>query len=222
MVELRREEYLFLVTFMLLSDYMNYGSTKIKTTDKIVREKLISYLSSNDKNSYVVEEFDIDNGSVRADVVAVSNNMVHGYEIKSDSDTLLRLPNQVKYYNQVFSTMTLVVGVEHVVDALYLIPDWWGVVIASNSEGPVNLNVIRECKINQSINYKTLADLLRKNELIDILKIHSPGGSYSGMTKSRLKHEAVASIPNESIMGYLSSKLAQRNSQSYLNMKVSF
>jgi hypothetical protein len=211
-----------IITFMLLSDYMNFGSIKIKTTDKNVREKLLSRLSNDRENSYLLEEFDIERGTVRADVVSISNSMVHGYEIKSDSDTLLRLPKQVKYYNQVFSTVTLVVGSEHVVDALYLIPDWWGVMVASNNNGSVKLNAIREGKVNENINYTTVADLLRKNELVDILKEYAPGRPYSSMSKDRLKNEAVTCIPKESIMHYLSNILERRNRNNLLNLKVTF
>lgn len=222
MAEQKTTNQLSKIVFMLLSVYMNPGSGKIKTKDRDVRDKLISHLSKKQRDTYLLEEFNIERGIVRADVVEVSNGRVHGYEIKSDSDTLSRLPKQVKYYNQVFSTVTLVVGREHIVNALYMIPDWWGVMVATSECGVVRLNTIRESKENNNIEYNAVADLLHKNELRNMLKSYAPEKTYSHMTKDSLRLEAATCLPGESIMRLLSTRLVQKSRASFLNLKISF
>ena len=44
-------------------------------------------------NSRVVDELELLRGVVRVDVAVISDTL-HGYEIKSASDNLIRLPNQ--------------------------------------------------------------------------------------------------------------------------------
>jgi hypothetical protein len=48
----------------------------------------------------MLDEFGLEHGEVRVDV-AVINGELHGYEIKSERDTLERLPRQVKAYSAV-------------------------------------------------------------------------------------------------------------------------
>lgn len=206
------------IIFMLLSTYMNLGSKQTKTNDKKVRESLIHHLKGSEDSSVIFEEFDIERGRVRADVVSVSGSMVHGFEIKSDVDTLTRLPNQVKYYNQVFSTVTLVVGSEHVVKALHIIPDWWGVMVATQTNSSIVLNTVRGTKRNDEINVETVANLLHRKELVEILNEYAPGRTYSGMSKPMLKTEAMRALPFEKLYTCLSNTLAQREKANYLRV----
>jgi hypothetical protein len=57
----------------------------------------------------IIEELGVVHGKSRIDI-AVINGLMHGYEIKSDKDTLQRLPEQMNMYNSVFNKVTLVVG----------------------------------------------------------------------------------------------------------------
>jgi hypothetical protein len=63
-------------------------------------------------------------GSVRIDV-AVINGELTGYELKSDRDTLERLPLQAELYSRVFDRLILVVGKRHAKKAIEHIPEWW-------------------------------------------------------------------------------------------------
>lgn len=210
------------ILLVLLFNYMNLGSKKIKTTDKIVRQKLIRELSADKNSAHVIEELDIERGQVRADVVSIKDNAVHGFEIKSDLDTLMRLPKQVKYYNKVFSTVTLVVGSEHIVEAMYIIPDWWGIVVARYDARGVSLNVIRDAKINSQISYDSVTELMKRDELIGLLNRHTPGISYTAMTKARLKNEAIKNIQHETLMHDLSKILMNRTKSLTSPLKVAF
>ncbi len=66
----------------------------------------------NDPNTLVLNELGLRHGACRVDV-AVVNGSLHGYELKSDMDTLERLPAQVGLYGKVLDKATLVVGARH-------------------------------------------------------------------------------------------------------------
>ena len=81
--------------------------------DPDIRAVLKSRLQAKhalEPDTVVVEELGLCQGQVRVDM-AVVNGVLHGYEIKSDCDTLRRLPNQVVAYGKVLDRATLVVGV---------------------------------------------------------------------------------------------------------------
>ena len=91
----------------------------------------------------VIEELGVLHGWNRIDI-AILGRKLHGYEIKSDRDTLDRLPQQVASYNQVFDLVTLVVGWRHAAAAMREAPRWWGITLAeSNSPGAVRLSTLR-------------------------------------------------------------------------------
>lgn len=181
-----------------------------KTSDKLVRETLIKTLLEQHDTLGVIQELEVARGRVRADVVKISDGSVHAYEIKSDVDTLRRLPRQIRHYNEVFSTVTLVVGVEHVVEALYLIPDWWGVIVAEIDNAELRLSPIRQVQQNGYTDYEAISDLLRKHELIKILGTHDMGSSCHSMSKQKLIKEARQEISKESLIEQLAQTLVAR------------
>lgn len=62
----------------------------------------------------------------RMDLLVVSDR-INGFEIKSDADSLTRLPRQVEAYGDVVEYAHLVVGPRLREAATALVPDWWGI-----------------------------------------------------------------------------------------------
>lgn len=144
-----------------------------QTNDLMIRNLLREILEekhSKDKKVRIIEELGVHHGNARVDI-AVVNGVMHGYEIKSDLDTLLRLPEQIEVYNSVFDKMTLVVGKSHLYEAIKMIPEWWGVVVAKVDEnGVVTFNTIREEETNTEQNKLSVAKLLWREEALKILE----------------------------------------------------
>lgn len=142
------------------------------TRDSDVRAALMKNVISDhiaNPDTLVVEEFGLNRGSCRVDV-AVVNGLLHGYEIKSDADTLARLPSQVVSYSSVLDKATLVVGASHVERALPLIPEWWGVrVVTTGGRGAVLIEPMRPARMNDGIEASALALLLWREELVAAL-----------------------------------------------------
>ncbi|TSD06298.1 MAG: hypothetical protein Greene07147_157 [Parcubacteria group bacterium Greene0714_7] len=144
--------------------------TKNQTNDTIIREALVNRLSKDYPNYRVLPELGIWHGAVRIDV-AVVNGVLRGFEIKSDRDTLSRLPEQIHAYNAIFDQVTLIVGTKHFVDAFKMIPEWWGIDTAHIGEdGQVFFNKIRKPKNNPEQDHVSIARMLWRGEALDKLE----------------------------------------------------
>lgn len=133
-----------------------------------VRSKLDADYAGDD-TTRIVEEMGVWSGSVRIDI-AVINGELSGFELKSDRDTLDRLPFQAELYSRVFDRLVLVVGERHAAKALAHIPDWWGVMIATPGQGVVSLALSRKSQKNPSLDPYLIAQLLWKDEAIFVLE----------------------------------------------------
>lgn len=153
--------------------------------DADVRELLMGELHlhyKNDPNTRIINELGINNGRSRVDI-AVVNGIIHGYEIKSDLDTLDRLPRQMSYYNKLFERMTIVSSRKYYEQIRELVPIWWGIKIISADR--TRLIEKRKGRKKGYQDIDTLLSLLWKKELeelIDVLK-------YPKKMKKLKKHQ---------------------------------
>ena len=116
-----------------------------------------------DGHSRIVEELSLCQGDARIDV-AVVNGKLHGFEIKSDRDTLERLPGQVTVYSKVFDNVTLVTGETHLEKSLHVVPEWWGVSVVVLRNKTLRIKTVRRPKQNSNIDVRSVVQLLWKNE----------------------------------------------------------
>ena len=145
---------------------------KQQTNDKIIRELVLKELSvkyGNDKSVRVIEELGLNHGSARVDI-AVLNGVMHGYEIKSDMDTLYRLPAQIKAYNSVFKKMTIVVGIKHLEHVINIVPEWWEILLVKQTADKVSIFKIRSGLVNRNQDREAIARLLWKDEAVSVLR----------------------------------------------------
>ncbi len=105
-------------------------------------------------------------GAARVDV-AVVNGSLHGYELKSDSDSLGRLARQAHVYSSVLDRVTLVAGRRHLEEAMGLVPYWWGVQVAEmKPRGSVLFSSVRRARKNPSQDPVSVAKLLWREEAL--------------------------------------------------------
>jgi hypothetical protein len=148
------------------------------TNDKMIRLALRTILDKDKEkyrkkghNAEVFEELGVSHGTARIDF-AIINGIMHGYEIKSDRDTLKRLPEQVKEFSAVFDKMTLVVGKRYLYQAIHMVPEWWGIIVAkSDTDNKIVFQVIRKPVINKDQQEEiSIARLLWREEALQILE----------------------------------------------------
>lgn len=70
----------------------------------------------------------------RIDALLVSDRIC-GFELKSDVDSLHRLPRQLQAYEPVLERATLIVGARHLARAETLLPPWWAIWVARRGRG---------------------------------------------------------------------------------------
>jgi hypothetical protein len=139
--------------------------------DPEIRAALLARLQSchNDETDVVfLHELGLCRGQVFVDLTVV-NGALHGYEIKSDRDSLRRLAGQAELYGRVLDRATLVVGSRHVVDAEDAVPRWWGILVVDSSDGGIRFRERRRGRKNPSRDCRALAELLWLNFALEML-----------------------------------------------------
>lgn len=145
-----------------------------------IRQILLSDLDQkyrSDPDTVIIEELGLCQGISRVDI-AVVNGSIHGFEIKSDQDTLKRLPGQVEIYSRSLDEVTLVVGSKHLKEAMNLVPKWWGIITAKETEETTILSMRRKRKLNPSPDPFAIVQLLWREEVFQALQER---GLHSGL-----------------------------------------
>lgn len=104
-------------------------------------------------------------GTTRADVVHITEQFMHGYEVKGDGDTLQRVANQLRCYGEVYDFVTFIVTEKHLAKLLPLLPEWVGVLVASAS----GLHPHRAAGYNATVERAPIAKLLLLEEVKQFL-----------------------------------------------------
>jgi len=123
------------------------------------------------KDTLVIDELGLNHGKCRADIAVVNGQFV-GYEIKSNNDSLRRLEQQVRSYNEVFDKVSIIIGDRYINSIQNYIPDWWGVIVSVRGpKGGVNFDTIRKARTNKNIEPISIAQLLWRDEAAEILSL---------------------------------------------------
>ncbi|MFA5729684.1 MAG: sce7726 family protein [Candidatus Paceibacterota bacterium] len=172
----------------------------IRNALRIILEKdLEKYRTENKHPAQIFEEFGVKHGIARIDI-AVINGIMHGYEIKSDKDTLNRLREQMKEYNTVFDKLTLVVGKHHLYNAINIVPDWWGIVVAKiDSNNEIVFNTIREAEKNKEQVGSSIAQLLWREEALQILEKRNKATGFRSKPREVI-YERLANVVSMDIL----------------------
>jgi hypothetical protein len=163
--------------------------------DQDVRSALRALLDSehgSDPDTTIVEEMGVWSGAVRIDV-AVINGELTGFELKSERDTLTRLPAQAEIYGLVFDRVFLVTTDKHLEKANDIIPSWWGaLVVRCGSNGRYRLVRKRRGRKNPAPNPLIIAKLLWKEEALALLDQHGLARGLRSKAAPKI-HEFLAS-----------------------------
>jgi len=179
-------------------------------TEVEIRSELLRSLSRSmsDHEHVLLQEVGLLHGSYRADVVLIHERM-SGFEIKSAADSLDRLPHQVRAYGAIFDLATAVVTVNHLVRALEILPEWWGVTLATAKAGTTTLIELREPGQNPSPDPRALAALLWKSEADDLLA-SSPAHRGAASTRKAAYDTLAATHTWDELRALVSSALRLR------------
>lgn len=179
-----------------------------------IRARLLATLGQRweaNPETLIVQEFGTHFGAARIDV-AVVNGRLHGHEIKSATDTLVRLPGQIASFNEVFDHLTLVAASKHIQRSYEVLPPWWGIVEATDAEGDVLFRTIRDAQLNRNVKPAAVAALLWRDELFKILSDHDLAAGMSSATRASLVARIASTLPPSSLGLAVRTTIRERQS----------
>lgn len=180
--------------------------------DADVRRALRKKLSADyagDCSTRIVEEMGIWSGSVRIDVAVINGELI-GYELKSDLDTLERLPTQADLYSKVFDRVVLVVGTRHAAKAVPMVPAWWGVLLAHDLTNNVELACSRDALLNPGPDPYLVAQLLWKDEALEVLDSHGLARGWRGKRVKSIHQRLANELPFQLLNAHVRKTLKSR------------
>ena len=169
------------------------------TRDPDIRRVLHARLAAkyaDDADTEIVNEMAVCQAGARADV-AVINGHLGGFEIKSDVDSLARLPRQTKYFGRVFDCMTLVCADRHTAAATELVPAWWGIWVVDVLWGTVRLRSVRPAGRNPEPSGWARVTLLRRGEMTELLQAHGASARLARAPRRELVPALLEMVPPE-------------------------
>ncbi len=170
---------------------------------------MLDRLHSNDANTRVVEEMGVWSGSVRIDV-AVINGELSGFELKSNLDTLHRLPQQADIYGRVFDRLTLVVGSRHSEKAIQLLPDWWSILVVFEQNGSFGLQPVRIGDLNPDRDPYFIAQLLWREEAVFALERFNLAQGWRSKSAKLIHERLAAEVPLPNLSAHVRAVLKRR------------
>lgn len=170
---------------------------------------VLNQLHADDDDTRIIEEMGIWSATARIDI-AVVNGELCGFELKSARDKLNRLPSQESIYSQVFDRVTLVTAENHLAGSLKIIPDWWGLSIASMSMGRVELFDERPATENPRVSASLVARLLWREEAVRILESYELARGYRSKSVGVLQDRLAEAVSLEDLKAEVRSALKRR------------
>lgn len=184
-----------------------------KLKDHHIRSVLLGNLKAayqDSEDTRIINELGIDFGASRIDV-AVVNGILHGYEIKSESDTLKRLPQQMEYYNRLFERMTIVTDPKYLEATEQMVPKWWGIQIVNRKPLSLTLKTIRKGRHKPSQDKELLLKLLWKEDLERFVDYVGYPKKFKSLRKNTLLKMFNNEVDLKTARGFVYDTLKQRN-----------
>jgi hypothetical protein len=159
-----------MVNFFLYNERMRDSLHPLRDAD--IRQPLHNWLldqHADDPTTTVIHELKLPRPSARVDI-AVVNGSLEAFEIKSDVDSLARLPRQILSFNRVFDRICIVTTKRHERAVKTTVPHWWGIAVAKTEGEQVNFRRIRKSRQNPETDLLSLLYALHLPELHTILR----------------------------------------------------
>lgn len=163
----------------------------------------------SDPDVTIRHELGVESGNRRIDV-AVLNGHLAGWEIKSDEDTLSRLPAQAESFGRVMDYLTLVTTDKYLHQCGTILPEWWGLTEAIQGPCGVRLVVRRAPRINRLTDPFSLAQLLWRDEVMDELRVRGESRGLSTKSRYFVWERLANTLPKKELRAVVLRRLKQR------------
>lgn len=164
---------------------------------------------STEPDTLIVEELGLCQGAARVDL-AVVNGTVHGYEIKSEQDTLVRLPGQIDVYGRTLEFVTIVTSSAHVGKIRQMVPRWWGIWSAVPDENGLQLKKSRKSQRNPNVDPFAVAQLLWRDEALEALTERGLIAGMRSKPREELWRKLASDVPLDELSNVVRECLKRR------------
>lgn len=122
---------------------------------------LIEYLETNNSFEFIAREVPFCYGLRRADLVTCDKCSFEttAYEVKSDSDNLMKLEEQLKDYKEVFNYVYVVTTKKHLVN-VRKVGLWFGIIIIDDNK---KVSLLRKPRFRSKLNLSKIRSSMVKN-----------------------------------------------------------
>ena len=176
--------------------------------DADIREPLFDYLEETYGKVRIIEEKQT--GRARADLVMVLPDKICGIEIKSDADTYVRLPDQVKNYDRYYDENIIVAGSSHGAHVKEHVPAYWGIVTVERMGEKLDFYRLREASPNPKVKTVNQLRMLWRAELAQILaKNRLP--KYAHKNRRAIAQKLAEAVPEEILKKQICEELFERD-----------
>lgn len=186
-----------------------------KLRDSQIRPVLLRELKNrfcDPEHDLILQEYGCN--AARVDV-AVVNGAFHGFEIKSDRDSLERLGGQIAEYGKIFDYVTLVSGKRLLRSARHKVPAWWGIRVAVDCGDSVHIRELRKPKKNPSLDPYSLAEMLWKREIIQCLRRAGNTRMSGRLPVDELRSEVARILPAEVLAAEVRAAIKKRGGSGF-------
>lgn len=166
-------------------------------------------LHFGEADTRIVEELGLCQGIARVDI-AVVNGSIHGYEIKSERDTLERLPAQIDIYSRALDFVTVVTAPTHIGKVRKMVPQWWGIWTAVQGEEGLQLKPSRKALKNPNVIPFALAQLLWREEALEVLDKCGLAKGVRSKPRQELWRRLASDLPLADLGNVVRDRLRQR------------
>lgn len=181
--------------------------------DPEIRAQLIDQLRAEHpdrRHNRIWPEMSVGLGASRVDVGLV-NGMLTGFEIKSAADKLDRLPGQVEHYSRCLDRAVIIASESRAQTIAAHVPEWWGITIALDRAGTVELATSREPRDNPALAPFYVAQLLWRDEAYAVLESLGLHDGLRSATRWSL-WDRLAELPIDQLRDEVRARLKARPS----------
>jgi hypothetical protein len=168
---------------------------------------------AGNEDTVLLEELGVARGFARIDLALV-NGAIHGFEIKSDRDTLRRLRGQAELFSRVLDRATLVATERHLDEAQGILPAWWGIQrVEATAGGALAFRAIRRGRENPAPDPRTLVEFLWLDDALALLEENNAARGVRGKPRPYLWDRICEALEPEAIARAVRTQLKARAGQ---------
>lgn len=143
--------------------------------------------------------------------IAVIGDYLFGFELKSDLDTLTRLPRQMDVFGDVFHYCTLVVTPRHLTKARQTLRRGWGLAVVDRAKNEnLTYRQIRIPREIKTVRKMALVELLWREETLHALDTLGLADGYRTKAKYILWERLAANVDLDDLRRIVTASLTAR------------